>query len=89
MPGAGVMDALGDSRVWEDEVSWGVSGCRLLTPEDGGTCWRPAELLFDSIGDGREKGVPACLPCAEAMLERLEALGLGGSHDALGRLSSW
>lgn len=61
-----------DGKARFDDVSWGVTGCMLLTAEDGTACHRPADLLWDIQVDG--KGTPACGQCTDLVLERDRAI---------------
>lgn len=56
--------------MWAADVHWGVHGCRLLKDEEGSDCRRAAVMLFDA--DEADRGIPACLECAELVLEWIE-----------------
>jgi hypothetical protein len=71
---------------WLSDVHWSVTGCKLFTDEDGRQCHRAAELLLDT-GLAGERGVPACVQCADLLLERAEIPW--ELRDLLPPLRSW
>lgn len=64
-----------DAPVRYADVHWGTHGCQLLGVVEGERCWRPAALLWDV--DDRDRGIPACVLCADYLLERRELVGRG------------